>query len=116
MNVKTVSFATRTSTWVSLRAFTQSTRQFNKASTASPTDTTTTASKSSVAAGTVLKGINYTKDGSDPVAMEDTAYPEWLWTLLTPRPPTNTMDKGSKQRLRRVNRETIRDTNFMKSQ
>ncbi|RKP23296.1 mitochondrial ribosomal protein L37-domain-containing protein, partial [Syncephalis pseudoplumigaleata] len=71
---------------------------------------------SSVAAGTVLKGINYMKEGSDPIAKEDADYPAWLWTLLTPRPPTSTMEKGSKQRLRRVNRETIRNTNFMKSQ
>ena len=79
-------------------------------------DAVKTAVKSSVAAGTALKGINYMKDSSDPVALEDAAYPDWLWTLLTPRPPTDTMEKNSKQRLRRVNRETIRDKNFMKSQ
>ncbi|BGP42828.1 hypothetical protein JCM10450v2_006944 [Rhodotorula kratochvilovae] len=33
-------------------------------------------------AGTVLKGLNYLKDGQDPVALEDSEYPPWVWTLL----------------------------------
>jgi large subunit ribosomal protein L54 len=32
--------------------------------------------------GTVLTGLNYTKGGSDPVAMKDEDYPEWLWKCL----------------------------------
>lgn len=38
--------------------------------------------KSTVPAGTVLKGINYLKNKSDPVAMEDSEYPPWLWDIL----------------------------------
>ncbi|BGP19403.1 hypothetical protein JCM10213_000640 [Rhodosporidiobolus nylandii] len=36
---------------------------------------------SSCPPGTVLKGLNYLKDGSDPVAKEDSEYPAWLWTI-----------------------------------
>lgn len=38
--------------------------------------------KSSIPAGTPLKGLNFLKDKGDPVAMADEEYPEWLWTLL----------------------------------
>ncbi|KAF2750628.1 hypothetical protein M011DRAFT_436948 [Sporormia fimetaria CBS 119925] len=38
--------------------------------------------KSSVPAGTPLKGLNLVKGKPDPVAMEDSEYPAWLWTLL----------------------------------
>ncbi|KAG5359652.1 54S ribosomal protein L37 [Yarrowia sp. C11] len=39
---------------------------------------------SSVAAGTVLKGCNVRKNGQDPVALEDSEYPQWLWDILDP--------------------------------
>jgi large subunit ribosomal protein L54 len=39
--------------------------------------------RSSVPAGTVLKGLNFHKDKSDPIAMEDSEYPDWLWKTLT---------------------------------
>lgn len=32
--------------------------------------------------GTVLQGLNYQKNGHDPVAMKDEDYPEWLWSCL----------------------------------
>ncbi|KAF2799112.1 hypothetical protein K505DRAFT_371211 [Melanomma pulvis-pyrius CBS 109.77] len=38
--------------------------------------------KSSIAAGTPLKGLNFLKNQSDPIAMEDSEYPAWLWTVL----------------------------------
>ena len=38
--------------------------------------------KSSVPAGTVLKGINFIKGAQDPIALEDDEYPEWLWRAL----------------------------------
>ncbi|KAI9809082.1 MAG: hypothetical protein M1825_002371 [Sarcosagium campestre] len=38
--------------------------------------------KSTVAAGTTLKGINYFKNKPDPIALEDSEYPDWLWTCL----------------------------------
>jgi hypothetical protein len=38
--------------------------------------------KSSIAAGTPLKGLNFLKDRGDPVALADDEYPSWLWTIL----------------------------------
>lgn len=38
--------------------------------------------RSSVAAGTPLKGLNFLKDRQDPVALPDEEYPEWLWSIL----------------------------------
>ncbi|EKG09232.1 Ribosomal protein L37 mitochondrial [Macrophomina phaseolina MS6] len=40
--------------------------------------------QSSVPAGTPLKGLNFYKNKTDPVAMEDSEYPPWLWTVLKP--------------------------------
>lgn len=37
---------------------------------------------SSCAAGTKLQGLNYMKNKPDIYAMEDSEYPDWLWTLL----------------------------------
>ncbi|KAL3477503.1 mitochondrial ribosomal protein L37-domain-containing protein [Aspergillus californicus] len=37
---------------------------------------------SSCPAGERMHGINYFKNKSDVVALEDSEYPEWLWTLL----------------------------------
>lgn len=39
---------------------------------------------SSAPAGTVLKGCNVRKSGQDPVALEDSEYPQWLWDILDP--------------------------------
>lgn len=51
-------------------------------STPAPSTATTAAVKSSVAAGTVLKGLNFYKNKQDPLAKEDSEYPSWLWGLL----------------------------------
>jgi len=40
------------------------------------------APRSSVAAGTVLRGLNYFKSRPEPVALEDAEYPPWLWEVL----------------------------------
>lgn len=29
-----------------------------------------------------MTGLNYLKNGQDPVAMKDEEYPEWLWSCL----------------------------------
>ncbi|KAF2968962.1 hypothetical protein GQX73_g4633 [Xylaria multiplex] len=39
-------------------------------------------SLSSCAEGTILTGLNYFKNKTDPVALADNAYPEWLWKCL----------------------------------
>jgi len=49
---------------------------------ATPAEGTAAESRSSCAAGTVLKGLNYFKGKTDPVALPDEAYPEWLWGCL----------------------------------
>jgi large subunit ribosomal protein L54 len=48
--------------------------------------------KSSVLAGTPLKGLNFEKNKSDPVALADEEYPEWLWTILSRQ--EKTAEKG----------------------
>lgn len=37
---------------------------------------------SSCPEGTVMTGLNYFKNKTDPVALADDAYPEWLWRCL----------------------------------
>lgn len=39
-------------------------------------------SRSICAAGTPLNGLNYIKGKTDPVALADEEYPEWLWNCL----------------------------------
>ncbi|KAI9676551.1 MAG: hypothetical protein M1817_000710 [Caeruleum heppii] len=41
---------------------------------------------SSVPAGTVLRGLGYMKNKTDPVAMEESEYPGWLWGCLDAGP------------------------------
>ena len=41
--------------------------------------------KSSVQAGTPLKGLGYLKNKDPPIALEDHEYPDWLWGLLDER-------------------------------
>ncbi|KAJ2887853.1 39S ribosomal protein L37, mitochondrial, partial [Coemansia asiatica] len=60
----------------------------------------TASSSSSIAPGTVLKGLNIYKEGKDPVALEDKEYPEWLWTLLDEVPDEAKPEK-ERQRLQR---------------
>lgn len=38
--------------------------------------------RSSCLPGTVLNGLNYLKGKTDPVALRDDEYPEWLWSCL----------------------------------
>lgn len=38
--------------------------------------------KSSLQAGTVLRGLAFLKNSEPPVAREDNEYPDWLWGLL----------------------------------
>ncbi|CAD0114033.1 unnamed protein product, partial [Aureobasidium uvarum] len=51
--------------------------------------------KSSVAAGTPLKGLNFVKGKNDPVALEDTEYPSWLWGILKKKAGESAADAGS---------------------
>jgi len=42
-------------------------------------------------AGQALSGINYIKGKPDPVALEESEYPEWLWHVLDGKP----LDEGA---------------------
>ncbi|KAI5475593.1 ribosomal protein L37, mitochondrial [Pseudohyphozyma bogoriensis] len=68
------------------RALSTSPRVFADASTSTAKPAFSPASalpESSCPAGTVLKGLSYLKDASDPVALESTEYPDWIWNLTT---------------------------------
>jgi hypothetical protein len=70
---------------------------------------------SSVAAGVELKGINFLKDGKDPVALEDSEYPMWLWDLLDEKKQKQKTTKPvNRQFHRKKNRDAIKLSNFMK--
>ncbi|KAL1968310.1 hypothetical protein VTN77DRAFT_2145 [Rasamsonia byssochlamydoides] len=50
---------------------------------------------SSCPAGTKLQGLNYMKNKPDIFAMEDSEYPDWLWTLLDdPKKQSNSESGG----------------------
>jgi len=73
---------------------------------------------SSCPPGTVLTGLNYLKGQTPVVALPDEDYPPWLWKLLEPK---NLADDGpggkaEKIRLRKENRQRIRDQNLLKTQ
>ncbi|KAI8982821.1 mitochondrial ribosomal protein L37-domain-containing protein [Trametes punicea] len=74
--------------------------------------------KSCCTENTVLVGLNYLKGQPEVLAMPDDAYPPWLWTLLQPKqiPDDGPGGKGEKMRLRKANRQRIREQNFMKTQ
>ena len=50
--------------------------------TTTPKQSTPSLPKSSLLAGTPLKGLGYLKNQEPPVAKEDNEYPNWLWGLL----------------------------------
>ncbi|KAI0647509.1 mitochondrial/chloroplast ribosomal protein L54/L37 [Trametes meyenii] len=74
--------------------------------------------QSSCTENTVLVGLNYLKGQPDVIAQADDAYPPWLWTLLQPKELVDDGPggKAEKVRLRKANRQRIRDQNFMKTQ
>lgn len=46
--------------------------------------------------GTVLAGLNIFKDKTDPVALRDDEYPEWLWSCLDVQKKADTAeDEGA---------------------
>jgi large subunit ribosomal protein L54 len=62
--------------------------------------------QSSCPKGTVLKGINVFQGKKDPVAMDDSEYPEWLFKLLE-KPVEQPEDKMSISHLRKLSKATI---------
>lgn len=72
--------------------------------------------QSSCPAGTVLN-LKIKKSGAEPVALEDSEYPEWLWTVLDPKVQQATLDqdpaKKAKKEMRARNKKTIKMNNFI---
>lgn len=73
---------------------------------------------SSCPANTVLTGLNYLKGQPPVIALPDEDYPPWLWKLLEPRvlDDDGPGGKAEKVRLRKENRQRIRDQNLLKTQ
>jgi hypothetical protein len=79
---------------------------------------TTAATRSSCPPNTILVGLNYLKDQPPVRALPDEEYPPWLWKLLdkSDLPDDGPGGQAEKRRLRKENRQRIRDQNFMKTQ
>ncbi|KAG0266038.1 39S ribosomal protein L37, mitochondrial [Mortierella polycephala] len=70
---------------------------------------------SSAPEGTVLKGLNYMKDGKDPVALADDAYPEWLWEINDPEVRARRIaDPTDKKHHKEARRQAIKADNFIR--
>lgn len=73
---------------------------------------------SSCKVGTSLN-LGIKKDGKEPVALADEEYPEWLWTVLDKskaRDNETFADQSladRKRELRKLNRSTIKQRNFL---
>ncbi|RLP61788.1 hypothetical protein L150_00474 [Candida albicans Ca529L] len=106
----------RASPIINTRQLTVSSIRFNETTTTTSTTTTTTP-KSSCPAGTVLN-LKVFKKGDEPVAKEDSEYPEWLWTMLDPKDNLKAIQNEDFLRWRRIklskeNNSTIKNNNFL---
>ena len=74
--------------------------------------------KSSCTEGMTLEGVTWLKGQTSVQALPDEEYPEWLWTILEPKvlEDDGPGGKAEKVRLRKINRQRIREQNFMKTQ
>ncbi|KAH3675517.1 hypothetical protein WICMUC_002606 [Wickerhamomyces mucosus] len=72
--------------------------------------------KSSCDAGTPLN-LKIKKTGNEPVALEDSEYPEWLWTILDKKVQEIKLSedpaKLAKKEMRTRNKKKIKMNNFM---
>ncbi|KAK6463285.1 hypothetical protein DFJ63DRAFT_114292 [Scheffersomyces coipomensis] len=87
------------------------------ATAATAATATTTIPKSSCPAGTVLN-LKVRKNGDEPVALEDSEYPEWLWGMLDKAQVDETLKKTDimkwrRKQLRKANTNTIKNNNFL---
>ncbi|CAE6352051.1 unnamed protein product [Rhizoctonia solani] len=81
-----------------------------------PTAPAATSSKlpiSSCPVNTNLSGLTWLKGQPPVLALEDSEYPTWLWTLLDEKKAGDGTSKGER---RKENRDKIKLQNFMKSQ
>lgn len=72
--------------------------------------------QSSCAAGTVLN-LKIRKSGTEPVALEDHDYPEWLWNVLDHKSQEAKLEadpaKKAKKHMRTINKKKIKMNNFI---
>ncbi|RIA96056.1 mitochondrial ribosomal protein L37-domain-containing protein [Glomus cerebriforme] len=69
--------------------------------------------QSSVPAGTILKGLNFHKDGADPIALPDDDYPNWLWEILDKEKDEQLRNNVySRQHHKKQRKELIKNNNF----
>lgn len=73
--------------------------------------------KSSVPAGTVLN-LKIRKNGDEPVALEDSEYPEWLWDILDKEKldaklKEENLMKWRKKQINKANTAKIKNNNFI---
>lgn len=55
------------------------------------------------------------KDGKDPVALADDAYPEWLWEIVDPEVrAARVADSLEKKHLKETRRQKIKSENFIR--
>ncbi|KAK3818529.1 MAG: mitochondrial ribosomal protein L37-domain-containing protein [Benniella sp.] len=80
-----------------------------------PTPKAKRAVVSSAPEGAILKGINYMKDGKDPVALADDAYPTWLWEINDPQArAAKIADPTDKKHHKEARRQKIKADNFIR--
>ncbi|KAF9937749.1 39S ribosomal protein L37, mitochondrial [Modicella reniformis] len=105
--------STQQARWIQL-----STRVFSVKEDSTAAATTPKAKRavvSSAPEGTVLKGINYMKDGKDPVALVDDAYPDWLWEINDPEiRAARIADPMDKKHHKEARRQKIKADNFIR--
>ncbi|KAG4304566.1 hypothetical protein PORY_001959 [Pneumocystis oryctolagi] len=66
--------------------------------------------------GTVLKGINIYKKNSDPIALKESEYPDWLWKILDNNSNILDEEAAKKKEYKKDNKEKIKTNNFLKNQ
>ncbi|CAK7901476.1 54S ribosomal protein L37, mitochondrial [[Candida] anglica] len=73
--------------------------------------------QSSCAAGTPLN-LKIKKSGNEPVALEDSEYPEWLWECLDKQKTDDQLKasdflKWKKKQINKINTKKIKNNNFL---
>ncbi|KAG0344164.1 39S ribosomal protein L37, mitochondrial [Podila humilis] len=98
------------------RSIQVSTRLFNvKEEAVTPATPKVKRAPSSAPEGTVLKGLNYMKDGKNPLALADEAYPEWLWEINDPEVRAARLaDPLDKKHHKEKRRQAIKAENFLR--
>ncbi|GJJ70036.1 large subunit ribosomal protein L54 [Entomortierella parvispora] len=107
--------AFRLATGIQTRSIQLSARAFNAQDSSAPATPKAKRAASSAPEGMVLKGINYMKDGKDPIALADDAYPEWLWEINDPEiRKARVADPLDKKHHKEARRQAIKADNFIR--